>query len=196
MKPNKKQVRPNPEKWVGSDPTHVIMKPNTCLKCLSRPITSPRPCVSPAHPHPLVHARSLRPESSRTHCMGVTSQQIQRSPNPYRGEKETHQLVVPSIGDGDIASITDGSRCIVPSVSDDDDVANDSRCIRSSPPHIPWPLLDIFFSTVCLEHRCIVIDAAHPRHRQGTPIACVEYLPPPLRLEVPTPSWCLIFATT
>jgi hypothetical protein len=138
----------------------------------------------------------MRPESSRTHCTGVTSQQIQSLPNPYRGEKETHQLVVPSIGDGDIAPIVDGSRCIIPSVSDDDDVANGSRCIRSSPPRIPWPLLDLFFSTACLEHRYIVIDAAHPRQRQGTLVACVEDLPPPLRLEVPTPSWCLIFAAT
>jgi hypothetical protein len=30
LKPNKKQVRSNPEKWVGSNPTHVISKPNTC----------------------------------------------------------------------------------------------------------------------------------------------------------------------
>jgi hypothetical protein len=30
LKPNKERVRPNPEKWVGSDLTHVIPKPNTC----------------------------------------------------------------------------------------------------------------------------------------------------------------------
>jgi hypothetical protein len=31
LKPNKERVRPNPEKWVGSDLTHVVPKPNTCL---------------------------------------------------------------------------------------------------------------------------------------------------------------------
>ena len=25
LKPNKERVRPNPEKWVGSDPTHVVL---------------------------------------------------------------------------------------------------------------------------------------------------------------------------
>jgi hypothetical protein len=31
LKPNKKRVRPNPEKWVSSDPTHIVPKPNTYL---------------------------------------------------------------------------------------------------------------------------------------------------------------------
>jgi hypothetical protein len=29
LKPNKERVRPNPEKWVVSNPTHVVQKPNT-----------------------------------------------------------------------------------------------------------------------------------------------------------------------
>jgi hypothetical protein len=32
LKLNKKRVRPNPEKWVGSDPTHVVPKPNTYVE--------------------------------------------------------------------------------------------------------------------------------------------------------------------
>jgi hypothetical protein len=42
-KPNKEQVRPNPEKWVGSDPTHVVPKRNTCYR-IHRP--TPRPNVA------------------------------------------------------------------------------------------------------------------------------------------------------
>jgi hypothetical protein len=30
-KPNKEWVRPNLEKWVSSDPTHIVPKPKTCL---------------------------------------------------------------------------------------------------------------------------------------------------------------------
>jgi hypothetical protein len=30
LKPNKERVQPNPQNWVGFDPTHVILKPNTC----------------------------------------------------------------------------------------------------------------------------------------------------------------------
>jgi hypothetical protein len=30
LKPNNERVRPNSEKWVSSDPTHVVPKPNTC----------------------------------------------------------------------------------------------------------------------------------------------------------------------
>jgi hypothetical protein len=29
LKPNKERVRPDPEKWFSSDPTHVVPKPNT-----------------------------------------------------------------------------------------------------------------------------------------------------------------------
>jgi hypothetical protein len=32
LKPNKERVQPNPEKWVGSDPIHVVPKPNKCLE--------------------------------------------------------------------------------------------------------------------------------------------------------------------
>jgi hypothetical protein len=29
LKPNKERVQLNPEKWVGFDPSHVVLKPNT-----------------------------------------------------------------------------------------------------------------------------------------------------------------------
>jgi hypothetical protein len=37
LKPNKKRVRPNLEKWVGSNPIHVVTKPNTYLKLSGPP---------------------------------------------------------------------------------------------------------------------------------------------------------------
>jgi hypothetical protein len=36
LKPNKERVRPNLEKWVGSDPTHVVPKPNICRRFIIR----------------------------------------------------------------------------------------------------------------------------------------------------------------
>jgi hypothetical protein len=38
LKTNKEQVRPNTEKWVGPDPTHVVTKPNTCLRADMPPL--------------------------------------------------------------------------------------------------------------------------------------------------------------